>query len=865
MSHTFEHPAPLSQKNSSVGLARASLSLFTGLLTLVLLGASTISIYFALNLDQLEARRTAFLAQKSVESLTKSLTSLSRDYAFWGDAYRHLHKTVDPDWAFAQENIGPTLFADFAVNGLFVVTGSNQTVYAVIDGKLVDIAASQWLGQSVASISQAARAAEEQTRPVSSFVNVNGTWALAAAAAITPGSDPTVEREAGQSSVLFFVQLLTPDRLNALGNSFGIQNLRLSTSPVPSGSGLKLGDDITAGTLVWDEPTPGHEMLAFILPLLGVIGLIVYLMMWISSRRTTATALNLDLSHAELTRSQAALRVSEERFRDIAQASSDWIWEADSEGRFTYLSERFAAVTGFPVAQWLGESVVSLVDSDNEPLLAWFGQRPINGNGSFECGCLDKNGLRRIICLTVKDMGGRGYRGTAKDITDEVAARKRIEYLSEHDVLTGLPNRKRLKEFLEGRLHFMAANEAPLVMLSIDLDRFKPVNDLLGHAVGDRVLLETARRLKECVRSGDLVARMGGDEFVMIVTDIVSHPEIEALCQRLIQSIEQPMLLEGHDIHISASIGIAMAPVDALQAVELLRYSDIALYEAKASGRGTWRFYACEMNARILERRRLENDLRYGIKNGELRLHFQPRYRISDGRMVGAEALVRWQHPDRGLVSPDTFIPIAEETGLIIALSDWVLETACSSAVHWPDDLFVSVNLSSKEFQAEQLTGRVRAALSSSGLGPARLELELTESVMLEDADGALSIMRSLKALGVRLAMDDFGTGYSSLSYLRSYPFDGLKIDKSFVSRLGESEDDQSIIKAIVGLGRALSLTVTAEGIETSEHLEILRSVTCDEGQGYYLSRPMDAVSFAGCLGVPAHGHAPGPVRKELP
>ncbi|MDF2489611.1 MAG: diguanylate cyclase [Pseudomonas sp.] len=864
MSHTPEHSVLAPQKDSSVGLAKASLCIFTGLLTLVLLAASSISIYFALNLDQLEARRTAFLAQKSVESLTKSLTSVSRDYAFWGDAYRHLHKTVDPDWAFAQENIGPTLFSDFVVNGLFVVAGSNQTVYTVIDGELVDIAAAQWLGQSMESILQAARAAEDQEKPVSSFVKVNGTWALVAAAAITPGTDPTVEREPGPSSVLVFVQLMTPDRLDALGNSFGIQNLHVSKNPVSSESGLKLGEDITAGTLVWDDPTPGREMLAFILPLLGVIGFIVYLMMWISSRKTTATALALDLSHAELERSQAALRVSEERFRDVAQASSDWIWEADSEGRFTYISDRFATITGFPVAQWLGARVVSLVDSDNEPLLAWFGQRAMNSNGSFECGCLDKNGLRRIICLTVKEMDGRGYRGTAKDITDEVAARKRIEYLSEHDVLTGLPNRKRLREFLEGRLHFVATNEVPLVMLSIDLDRFKPVNDLLGHAMGDRVLLETARRLKECVRSVDLVARMGGDEFVIIVTDMADHSEVEALCQRLIHSIEQPILLDGHDLHISASIGIAMAPVDALQAVELLRYSDIALYEAKASGRGTWRFYACEMNARILERRRLESDLRYGIKHGELRLHFQPRYRISDGRMMGAEALVRWQHPDRGLVSPDTFIPIAEETGLIMALSDWVLETACTSAVHWPDDLFVSVNLSSKEFQAEQLTSRVRAALTGSGLSPARLELELTESVMLEDADGALSIMRSLKALGVRLAMDDFGTGYSSLSYLRSYPFDGLKIDKSFVSRLGESEDDRSIIKAIVGLGRALSLTVTAEGIETSEHLEILKSVTCDEGQGYYLSRPMDAVSFAGCLGVPAHGHVPGPARKEL-
>jgi EAL domain-containing protein (putative c-di-GMP-specific phosphodiesterase class I) len=312
------------------------------------------------------------------------------------------------------------------------------------------------------------------------------------------------------------------------------------------------------------------------------------------------------------------------------------------------------------------------------------------------------------------------------------------------------------------------------------------------------------------------------------------------------------MQLDEQEVFVSASIGVAMAPNDACEAAELLRYADMALYEAKAGGRNTWRFYAGDMNARIIERRRLESDLRYAIKHGELRLHFQPRFRITDGAMVGAEALVRWQHPERGLISPDTFIPIAEDTGLILPLSNWVINAACESAARWPKALFVSVNLSSTEFQRGNLVERIQQALAVTRLEPSRLELEITESVMLEDAVVALDIMRALKALGVRLAMDDFGTGYSSLSYLRSFPFDGLKIDRSFVNRLSESEDDRSIIQAIVGLGRALSLTVTAEGIETAGQLELLKAVQCDEGQGYFLSRPLDIEAFNALIGVEA-------------
>jgi diguanylate cyclase (GGDEF)-like protein/PAS domain S-box-containing protein len=584
--------------------------------------------------------------------------------------------------------------------------------------------------------------------------------------------------------------------------------------------------------------------------LIGVAGLLVWLMTWAILRRTTAAAQALDASFASLKSSQAALATSEARFRDVVEASSDWIWEIDREGRFTYLSERFQNVTGLSKDHWLGARMDDLLCTELGSLSQWLSIPNRRSNISVQCRYVDNSGQARITRLSAREIDGLGFRGTATDITEEVAARRRIEYLSQHDALTGLPNRTRLQEFLDGKLKAAPTADQPLVMLSLDLDRFKPVNDLLGHAAGDRVLNEVSRRLGECIRSGDLVARIGGDEFVLILTDVSSQEEVEALCRRLIDSIELPMQIDDQQVFVSASIGIAMAPNDASEAAELLRYADMALYEAKAGGRNTWRFYAGDMNARIIERRRLESDLRFAIKHGELRLHFQPRFRIADGKMVGAEALVRWQHPVRGLISPDTFIPIAEETGLILPLSNWVLNAACESAVHWPKQLFVSVNLSSTEFQRGNLVERVEQTLTEHRLAPERLELEITESVMLEDAVVALDIMRSLKRLGVRLSMDDFGTGYSSLSYLRSFPFDGLKIDRSFVNRLTESEDDQSIIQAIVGLGRALSLTVTAEGIETNEQLELLNAVHCDEGQGYLLSRPLDSDAFNALIGA---------------
>jgi len=840
----------LSQR-TSLSMARTSLFQCVVLLACVFAAASYSLVYLAQELNRFEDSESAFYTRKAVQSLEKSQRLTVKDYAFWGDAYKHLHVSVDTDWAYTRENVGPTLFHDFGFQGVFVVDDLDRTVYALVEGKLQPIELTEWLDQPVAALLEQARAGAATDTPVTTFINVRGNPTLVAAAAITPGTDPSVIADDRKASVLLFINILDSAKLTEIGNDFGVDHLHIAT-PDEIGETLlfALGENGAAGSLHWHPERPGMRLVAVGLPLLGLAALLVCLMTWLIVRRTTADAQALDNSHTSLQDSQNALATSEARFRDVVEASSDWVWEIDGEWRFTYLSERFESVTGLDRQAWIGATLYDLLDTDAGALSQWLTTPGRLADISLQCRYVDARGRERTTRLSAREMPCGGFRGTATDVTEEVEARRRIEFLSQHDALTGLPNRTRLQAFLDGKLKALPTLTHPLVMLSLDLDRFKPVNDLLGHAAGDRVLNEVSSRLSDCVRHGDLVARVGGDEFVLILIDAGAQDEVEALCRRLIESVERVIRVDEQDVFISASIGIALAPNDANGVTELLRYADIALYEAKAAGRNTWRFYSGEMNARIIERRRLESDLRFAIKHAELRLHFQPRYRISDGQMVGAEALVRWQHPERGLIAPDTFIPIAEESGLILSLSDWVLETACACAAQWPDELFVSVNLSPTEFKRGNLVERVRYALNKSGIEPTRVELEITESVMLEDAVGALEVMHTLKHLGIRIAMDDFGTGYSSLSYLRAFPFDGLKIDRSFLNRLEDSADDKAIVQAIVGLGRALSLTVTAEGIETAEHLALLKAVACDEGQGYFLSRPLDVDAFNGLLDV---------------
>ncbi|HEY1736367.1 MAG TPA: EAL domain-containing protein, partial [Methylovirgula sp.] len=429
----------------------------------------------------------------------------------------------------------------------------------------------------------------------------------------------------------------------------------------------------------------------------------------------------------------------------------------------------------------------------------------------------------------------------ATDITERKRAEARVAYMAHHDALTSLPNRILLRLRMNDMLTRMQRNGSAAAALCIDLDNFKAVNDTLGHPFGDLLLQAVAERLRSLLREHDTVARLGGDEFAILQSDVTQPEQVSALAQRLLKVIGEPFDLEGHQITVGASIGIALAPGDASDPDRLLKNADMALYRAKADGKGTFRFFEAEMDARVQKRLRLEMDLRAALHTNALKVYYQPIVDLSSGSVTGFEALIRWPHAERGMIPPAEFIPVAEEMGFIAQIGAFVLDRACTDAARWPDHIKIAINLSALQFRHGNLLAIVMAALRNSGLPAHRLELEITESVLLEKSDNMLETLKALRALGVRISMDDFGTGYSSLSYLRSFPFDKIKIDRSFVRDLSVNADSQAIVRAIVGLGKSLGMTITAEGIEEEAHVARLRAEGCNEGQGFLFSQARPA------------------------
>jgi diguanylate cyclase (GGDEF)-like protein len=437
-----------------------------------------------------------------------------------------------------------------------------------------------------------------------------------------------------------------------------------------------------------------------------------------------------------------------------------------------------------------------------------------------------------------------GWVSTHQDVTEQRRSEERIAHMARHDALTGLPNRLLFRERMEQALTRVGHDER-LAVLSVDLDCFKEVNDTLGHPAGDRLLQEVATRLRDSVREGDTVARLGGDEFAVIHVGAQRPEDVLTLADRLVQLLSRPFDIDGHEISVGTSVGIAMAPADGTCADELLKHADIALYRAKADGRRTYRFFEPAMNAQLQARHSLEAELRNALVRGEFELHYQPVISVVSNQVVGFEALIRWNHPDRGIILPGCFIPLAEETGLINSIGAWVLRQACAEAANWPRHIRMAVNLSVVQLTKQALLHHVLQALATSKLEAKRLELEITESVLWHDNEVTLGALHQLRALGVRIAMDDFGTGYSSLSYLRSFPFDKIKIDRSFVREIASRSDCAAIVRAVANLGHSLGMVTTAEGVETEEQLEHVKNAGCTEVQGYLFSKPLPAKDLA--------------------
>jgi diguanylate cyclase (GGDEF)-like protein len=464
----------------------------------------------------------------------------------------------------------------------------------------------------------------------------------------------------------------------------------------------------------------------------------------------------------------------------------------------------------------------------------------------------------RAMVTVFRPAPGGGFVTTVEDITEQRRAEKRIAHIAHHDILTGLHNRAAFSGYLATTIDETLRTGATFAILCLDLDRFKEVNDLYGHLVGDALLREVARRL-QAVAEGAFLARVGGDEFIVITVGDAQTAAVGELAQQLRTALRGDIEIAGRQLRIGLSIGIASCPANGADPEALLANADVALYRAKAEGRDSIRFFEADMAAQLRDRRELQHDLQSAVGNDELRLDYQPLAR-TNGEVVGFEALVRWHHPSRGVVAPGIFIPLTEESGLIVAMGEWILRAACREAASWPNQLQISINLSPVQFRNDDIVRLVHETLIETGLDAGRLELEITEGVLIDDFSRAVSILRRLKALGVRIALDDFGTGYSSMSYLQAFPFDMIKIDRSFISNLERSAQSKALLRGVIGLARGLELPVTAEGVETRAQLDVVTRAGCDLVQGFLIGRPEPIDRYAEVVGMPT-----SPERRSLP
>ncbi|MBV9116616.1 MAG: EAL domain-containing protein, partial [Acetobacteraceae bacterium] len=561
-----------------------------------------------------------------------------------------------------------------------------------------------------------------------------------------------------------------------------------------------------------------------------------------------------------------ALRLSESeaRYRLLAENAADMIVQHTADRRRAYVSPASRSLLGREPEEMLAEDFAEILHPDDLEGITTAYDHLMRHGGKITC-CYrlrHKDGhyvwVEAHWVATPLDGARTELVAVVRDISERKAAEARIAHMAHHDALTGLPNRVLLRERLHEALARARRGEV-FAVLCLDLDHFKAVNDTLGHTVGDTLLRLVTRRLLADARETDTIARLGGDEFAIVQSSVDQPRDATALARRVIEALREPFEIDGHQVVVGASVGIAVAPGDGAEPDELLKNADLALYRAKADGRAAWRFFEPEMDARMQERRLLELDLRRALVAGEFALHYQPLMNPRTRRVVGFEALIRWQHPERGLVSPAEFVPLAEEIGLIGAIGEWVLRRACAEAAGWPGGIKVAVNLSATQLRAGRaLADTVAAALKAAGLPAERLELEITETAMLQDTDEVLATLHQIREMGVAIAMDDFGTGYSSLTYLRRFPFERVKIDRSFVQELArERSEGGAIVHAVADLCANLGIATTAEGVETEEQLQRLLTEGLTEVQGYLFSRPVPATEVPGLLAPAETASAP--------
>ncbi len=599
--------------------------------------------------------------------------------------------------------------------------------------------------------------------------------------------------------------------------------------------------------------------------LLGSYGLIVLASVWSNARLFVAHL----LAQAEAEHHHQVVGLL---LRDFEEHASDLLWEIDARGHLCHVSAKLLDAFRQPIERLAAAPAIDLLAALQFSLPPEQRQHLGALRQSLERGAPFKDlalplpaaGKTRWWSLTAKPLfeaqgAPSGWRGVATDITQAQRANSKLTHLAHFDALTGLANRHQLRGQLADLLGGGGGLSPAFALLCLDLDHFKAINDTLGHAVGDGLLQEVARRLLAGIRHSDSAGRLGGDEFVVILHEVSSRDEAALLTRRLLDRLHQPCEIQGASISLRTSIGVAMAPADGTQIDTLLNHADLALYAAKLEARGDFRFFAPPMATQTRRRLQIEHGLRGAMGNGELRLVYQPQIDLKHGQVIGFEALLRWLHPELGEVAPAEFIPVAEESGLILEMGNWVLQQACASAGDWPEAVHVSVNVSSVQAMSSDFCESIRKILEPLGMPARRLELEITESVFLNESHATIQSLRALKGLGLRIALDDFGTGYSSLAYLRRFPFDTLKIDHSFVRELMSRADARAIVKTIIGLARTLNMNTVAEGVEEAQQMDVLGGFGCGAMQGHFVAHPMPASEVPAFLAAWARRPRPEP------
>ena len=849
-------PPPDGAKSGSISAtpprARERLGLIIVLFAVVVLAGTLTSVVFALNqmaseANRIEGRLTARSAEAAVKAFMRRLGESQGDYARWDDAVRFFYGTPDPDFV-AQNLIASTAESTF-FDTAYLLDEDGREVLGYRNGQAVAAKADAAFGPALKPM-LARLPHDGRTYAVETGL-LQTVWGLAAVAVgpIVPNT-PAIADPPQRARMLVIAKALDQAAVERLGEDFVIDGFKLGGAA--SASGLTLTDPTgrAVGQLTWSPPQLGHEAHAQVSPAvfamlaLLALGMVVLTILAVRS----------------LGRSNRLAETAEAQQRQLNAALANMphgLCMFDANNRLVLCNSRYAELyklpphlvrPGTPLEDIVGyrhRIGNAPLDFPNYVTHEGLGFE-FGSNSVFEIALEDG----RTVRLNHLALRGGGYVATHEDVSENTRAKKRMTYMAKHDALTNLPNRTLFRE----KLHeaFGAVSTAGrFAVHCIDLDRFKGVNETLGHPVGDALLSELARRLRACVGPADTVARLSGDEFAIIQIDAGDPASVVALAESIIQATKAPYVLGEDQVVISVSIGVALAPEDGSDPDELLKHADLALFRAKKDGRGTYCFFEPTMNAKVQKRRVLEMGMRRALAHREFELHYQPLVSLKDSKPTGFEALLRWRDPERGLIQPAEFIPLAEETGLIIPIGEWVLRQACADAASWPHDLRVAVNLSAVQFRSRDLATMVFNAFAAAELPADRLEIEITESVLLENSESTLATLHRLRDFGVHISMDDFGTGYSALSYLRSFPFDKIKIDQSFVSDVSGNDDSLAIVRAVTGLGAALGMTITAEGVETREQLDCLRREGCTEGQGFLFSPPLSSAQLAAFFADP--------------